>query len=466
MQFFERSAVPIGAAYSFDANNWLADADAAASGSAGAFLPWSQMPPLERSEHLLAMAKVLDARRDEFVEICAAEVGASENWTLFNVNLACEVLRNAATLTPLLADQATRNETAGTSSIVRRQAAGVVLGIVPWNAPIVLGARAIASPLICGNTVIMKGSEFCPRTHELLVEVFNSAGLPEGVLNCVIGEAHNTANVVSHLIAHPAVRRVNFTGSTRVGREVAVEAAQNLKPVVLELSGKAPILVLADADLDAAVEAACFGAYFNQGQVCMSTEWIVVVDAVADEFVDRLASRVQQIKAKDPAGADAQLGPMISVDAVARVEGLIADAVENGAILLAGGDSNGIVMQPVLLDRIASNMRIFKEESFGPVASVLRVTDAEEAISLVNDSRFGLSAAIFSQDLKAAHAIADRLECGIVQINGPTVHDDPAMPFGGMKDSGYGRFGGESAIEAFTELRWIATHDAGRTPTL
>lgn len=440
--------------------------DTAVNAAASAFPVWSRMPVADRVVILQDMMDALDSRREEFYDLAAKEVGASHSWTSFTIDLAIGMLAHVASLAPALEDREVFDPQSGKCSIIRRQPAGVVLGMVPWNAPIVLGVRAIASALMCGNTVVMKGSEHCPKTHQHLVDVLNGAGLPGGVLTCVISDPEEAHNTMVQLIAHPCIRRVNFTGSTRVGRDVAMEVARHLKPVLLELSGKAPLIVLDDADLDAAVEAACFGAFFNQGQICMSTDWIIVVKSVADALVAKLQARTAQIKAADPVAEMATLGRLISADAAKRVNGLIEDAVSKGARLLVGGQIDGCVMQPALLDGIAANMRIYREETFGPLASIMRVHDAEEAVSIANDSEFGLNAAVFTRDLDRAQAIADRLEYGVVQINGPTVHDDPTMPFGGMKNSGYGRFGGEQAINEFTELRWIATHQAGQTPTL
>lgn len=434
--------------------------EAAANAAAQAFADWSHRPVAERAAVIGRMEGLLENRRDDLFALASEEVGADRAWVDFNIDLAQGILRHVAGLAPALEDRIVTREGTGNRSIIRQQPVGVVLGMVPWNAPITLGVRAVAGALMCGNTVVMKGSERCPGTHQLLVDILNSAGLPPGALGCVVSAPEDAHDTMVALIAHPCIRRVNFTGSTRVGRDVAMEAARHLKPVLLELSGKAPLIVLEDADLDAAVEAACFGAYFNQGQICMSTEWIIVVQPVADAFVARLAARVAQLAAAD------QRGRMISVEAVDRVRGLIEDAVAKGARLLAGGDASDGRMQPTLLDGIAANMRVFREETFGPLASVMRVHDAEEAISIANASEFGLNVAIFSRDIDRALAIADTLEFGVVQINGPTVHDDPSMPFGGMKLSGHGRFGGDSAVREFTETRWIAIHDAGSTPRL
>lgn len=410
------------------------------------------------------MADAIDRGRGRLITAAAYEVGAAPGWTDFNIDLAMRVFRQAATLPALMCDREVASADGAKRSILRRQSVGVVLGIAPWNAPVTLAARAVAAPLACGNTVVLKASEHCPETHRALISILTEAGLPDGVANVVTNTPDQSETVVTQLVAHPAVRRVNFTGSTRVGREVAVTAARHLKRCVLELSGKAPLIVLEDADLDAAAHAAAFGAFFNQGQICMSTERIIVVDAIADDFVDRLVALTARLRAADPRHEAAPLGALIHEGAAARVSGLIREALARGAVLRIGGQVEGAVMQPAVVDRVAPNMAIYHEESFGPVASVLRVRDEDEAVSVANDTDYGLAASVFSRDEPRALAVAGRLETGICHINGATVYDDPEMPFGGMKASGYGRFGGAAALEEFTELRWIAVHAGQRYP--
>jgi vanillin dehydrogenase len=261
---------------------------------------------------------------------------------------------------------------------------------------------------------------------------------------------------VEALIAHPAVRRVNFTGSTRVGRLIAQSCATHLKRAVLELGGKAPMLVLDDADLDAAVAAAAFGAFANQGQICMSTERIVVDARVADAFVSQLVAKAQTLRAGLPGTEGCVLGTLISREAALRVQALIDDAVRHGARLLTGGQIEGVILQPTVLDHVTPAMRIYSEESFGPVATVVRVHSDEEAITVANDNEFGLAAAVFGRDLNRALGVARRIESGICHINSATVQDEPQMPFGGVKGSGYGRMGGKAGLDEFTELRWLS----------
>jgi acyl-CoA reductase-like NAD-dependent aldehyde dehydrogenase len=435
-------------------------AEEVANRAARAYWRWSVTPPEERCRYLSIMSEKLGDARDRLAKIAAREIGAAPKWIDFNIDIAQQMLRCAGDLIPLMQDQIVVNPDHGTSSTLRRQAVGVVLGFAPWNAPIALAVRAVAAPLACGNTVVLKASEHCPETHGAVIDALGASGLPEGVATVVRNAPEDDAATTRSLIAHPAIRRINFTGSTRVGRIIAEMAAKELKRCLLELSGKAPLLVMADADLDAAVSAAAFGAFFNQGQICMSTERIIVIDEVADAFVEKLVAKTRSLNAADPHIADAPLGRLINDKAAARVRGLIDDAVAKGATLLTGGEVEGAVMQPAVLDHVSSAMRLYHEESFGPVATILRVADAEEAVSIANDTEFGLSSAIFGGDIDACMALATRLETGICQINGPTVFDDAAMPFGGMKASGYGRFGGPTSIDEFTELRWIAQHDA------
>ena len=261
-----------------------------------------------------------------------------------------------------------------------RQPAGVVLGIAPWNAPIILGVRAIATPLACGNTVIFKGSENCPRTHQLIVEAFQEAGFPPGVVNYITNAPADAGAVVEAMVAHPAVRRVNFTGSTKVGRIIAQTCAKYLKPVVLELGGKAPLVILDDADIEDAVNGAAFGCFANSGQICMSTERIIVDQKVADEFVKKFAAKAAALPLGDPRKPEpVVLGSVIGMSTVQHCNALIDDALAQGAKLLCGGKAETTLMPATVLDHVTPKMRIYHEETFGPVKCVVRVKDTEEA---------------------------------------------------------------------------------------
>ncbi|MFM6853320.1 MAG: aldehyde dehydrogenase family protein, partial [Sphingopyxis sp.] len=277
-----------------------ADMAAIAQRAAAAFPAWAAMGPNARRAILTRAADALAASADAFVDAMMAEIGATKGWALFNLNLAVGMVREAAALTTQIGGEVIPSDKPGCLAMALREPVGVILGIAPWNAPIILGVRAIAVPLACGNAVILKASELSPRTHALIIEAFATAGFPDGVVNIVTNAPADAGDVVGALIDHPAVKRINFTGSTHVGRIIAKRAAEHLKPCVLELGGKAPLIVLADADLDEAVKAAAFGAFMNQGQICMSTERVIVVDAVADAFAAKFAEKANSMATGDP----------------------------------------------------------------------------------------------------------------------------------------------------------------------
>jgi len=419
------------------------------------FASWSQQGPNARRAVLLAAATALEAKQAEFVAAMAAEVGATAGWAGFNVMLAASMLREAASITTQISGEVIPSDKPGCLAMAVREPVGVILGIAPWNAPIILGVRAVSTALACGNSVILKAAENCPRTHELIIAALAEAGFPEGTVNIVTNAPADAADVVAALIDQPAIKRINFTGSTHVGRIIAKRAAEHLKPCLLELGGKAPMLVLDDADLDEAVKAAAFGAYMNQGQICMSTERLVVVDAVADEFARKLSEKVKTMACGDPREGNTPLGAVVDMSAVERVNMLIEDALAKGATLLAGGTADSVLMPATLLDHVTAEMKIYRDESFGPVVAMIRVADEAAAIKTANDSEFGLSASVFTTNAGRGLKVARQIQSGICHVNGPTVHDEAQMPFGGVGSSGYGRFGGKAGIDSFTELRWI-----------
>ncbi|HEY0748258.1 MAG TPA: aldehyde dehydrogenase [Steroidobacteraceae bacterium] len=426
---------------------------------------WAVLGPNARRAVLMRAASALEARKDDFVNAMMTEIGATAGWAMFNLMLAAGMIREAAALTTQIGGEVIPSDKPGCLALTLREPVGVVLGIAPWNAPIILGVRAVAVPLACGNAVILKASELCPRTHSLIIEAFAGAGFPEGVVNIVTNAPKDAAEVVGALIDHPAVRRINFTGSTAIGRIVAKRAAEHLKPCLLELGGKAPLIVLEDADLDEAVKAAAFGAFMNQGQICMSTERIIVVEAVAAEFVKRFAAKAQSLATGDPREGKTPLGAVVDQKTVTHVNNLIDDAVAKGATLVAGGKAEHVLMPATVVDGVIGSMNIYRDESFGPIVGILRAKDEADAIRLANDSEYGLSAAVFTRDTARGLRVARQIRSGICHINGPTVHDEAQMPFGGVGASGYGRFGGKAGIEQFTELRWITIEtQAGHFP--
>jgi len=433
-----------------------ADMAAIAARAAAAQPAWGAMGPNARRAVLQKAADALASKQDAFVAAMMGEIGATAGWAMFNLGLAVGMVREAASLTSQIAGEVIPSDKPGCLAMALKEPVGVILGIAPWNAPIILGVRAIAVPLACGNAVILKASEQCPRTHALIIEAFAEAGFPEGLVQVVTNAPEDAAAVVGALIDAPEVKRINFTGSTAVGRIIATRAAQHLKPCLLELGGKAPMIICADADLDEAVKAAAFGAYMNQGQICMSTERIIVVEAVADEFAAKFATKVKTLTAGDPREGKTPLGGVVDAKTVAHCLSLVEDAVAKGAVLLTGGETtHNVVMPAHLVDKVTPDMKLFRDESFGPVVGIIRARDDAHAIELANDTEYGLSAAVFTRDTAKGLILAKQIKSGICHINGPTVHDEAQMPFGGVGASGYGRFGGRQGIDSFTETRWI-----------
>jgi vanillin dehydrogenase len=435
----------------------------AAEAAERAFPGWSSMAPGARGGLLQRASELLMERQREIAALVTEETGGTFGWGMFNVQLGAGMLAYSASQADAQAEeQEIPSHIPGKRAKAVRQPVGVVVGIAPWNAPVVLGVRAVAAPLAYGNTVVLKASEQCPRTHAAIVDALKDAGLPAGAVNLVTNDPNDAAEVVEELIAHPAVQRINFTGSTRVGRIVAETAARHLKRVLLELGGKTPLVVLADADLERAVSAANFGSFMHQGQICMSTERIVIDRSVAEEFADKLRERANSLKVGDPREQDTQIGPLVNEDALKRVTEHFEDAVAKGAKVITGGKAEGLYFQPTVLTDVTREMRVYYEESFGPIVSIVPVDGVDEAIRVANDTEYGLSSAVFSRDVDAALAVARQLQTGMCHINDATVNDEPQMPFGGVKHSGWGRFGGKAALEEFTELRWITIQDSPR----
>lgn len=432
----------------------VSDANDAVEAAAAAFPAWSALGPNARRAALNKAADALGAKVEDFVEAMKGEIGATEGWARFNHMLAVGMVREAAALTTQIGGEVIPSDKPGCIAMALREPVGVMLGIAPWNAPIILGVRAVAVPLACGNTVVLKASEQCPRTHSLIAEAFDEA-LPKGAVSIVTNSPADAPEIVGALIDNPHVRRINFTGSTAVGRIIAKRAAEHLKPVLLELGGKAPLIVLEDADLDEAVKAAAFGAFMNQGQICMSTERIIVVDAVADDFVEKFAAKVGTMAVGDPREGKTPLGAVVDQKTVDHCRALIEDAVSAGAKQVNGGDADGVLMPAHVIDHVTPEMKLFRDESFGPVVGIIRARDEAHAIELANDTEYGLSASVFTRDTARGLKVAKQIKSGICHVNGPTVHDEAQMPFGGVKASGYGRFGGKAGIDSFTELRWI-----------
>jgi acyl-CoA reductase-like NAD-dependent aldehyde dehydrogenase len=432
------------------------DARHAIEAADGAFASWSATPPAERQRVFLKAADLLESRNDEVVGLLARETGCSFGFGLFQMNFVAGLFRQAAGLAYAPIGQVIPSDVPGTFAMSLRKPVGVVAGIAPWNAALILSARSISAPLVLGNTMVLKPSEWSPVAGGLIWgEIFTDAGLPSGVLNVVTHAPGAAGPIGEEFTSHPAVRRINFTGSTNTGRKLAEAAGRNLKRVVLELGGYNPLIVLADADLEYAVNASAFGAFLHQGQICMSARRIIVERSIADEFTERLAAKTKTLKAGDPKEHDTIIGPLISDDALSTVKARVDEAVAKGARVLAGGEAVGSCYQATLLADVPDDSDFARLETFGPVAAIDVVDTAEDAVARANATDYGLSAGILTNDPDRGFALAQQIEAGIVHVNDQPVGDEPQMPFGGVKDSGWGRFGGQAVMDEFTELRWI-----------
>lgn len=433
------------------------DVTRAVDAAAAAFMSWSETSPSQRRQILFKAGDLLEERGESAAALMARETGATFGWAMFNVGLAANMMREAASLTTAPIGEVLATDNPDALSLAVRQPAGVVAAFAPWNAPLILGTRAIAAPIAVGNTVVVKASEEAPLACALfLADILHEAGLPAGVVNVITNDRRDAADIAETLIGDRRVRRVNFTGSTAVGRKIGEIAARHLTPALLELGGKNSVLVLDDADLEYAVEAVAFGAYLNSGQICMSADRVLVHRAVADEFIAGLAEKAKSLPTGDPTDPSVVIGPLISSYAANRVAGLVAAAVASGARVVAGGgEADGAHYPATVLADVTPQMRVHTEEIFGPVCTVLTVEDEDEAVAVANDSPYGLTAGVVTADQTRGLAVARRLRTGIAHVNDQSIDDEPMAPFGGVGDSGIGRFGGRAALDAFTDLRWI-----------
>jgi len=439
------------------------DAAAAVAAAAEAFPDWAALPPAAKQDLFLRAADLLRERQPELVRLATVETGCTFGFGMFQTEFVIGLLRQGAGLVYAPTGTVIPSDMPGALAMGLRQPVGVVGGLAPWNAPLILSLRAVVAPLALGNTVVLKPSEHSPLVGGLaLAEVFAAAGFPPGTVNVVTHAPGEAAPIGEELMANPLVRRISFTGSTATGRRLAEQAGRHLKRMVLELGGQNPLLVLDDADVGYAVDAACFGAFLHQGQICMSTRRILVDRSVAGAFTEALAAKTASLKAGNPAEPDTIIGPLITPEAAELARGRIAAAVDRGARVLAGGDLDGSVLQATLVTDVPDDSDLGREETFAPIATLTTVDGIDEAVARANATRYGLTAGIITTDHDRGVGIARRLEAGIVHVNDQTVHDEPQMPFGGVKDSGWGRFGGLAAADDFTELRWITVQSATR----
>ena len=440
----------------------LEDVQLAVSAAASAQDSWARLSHNQRAGFLLKAADVMEERQQDFVTALVEEGGSWLGKAMFEASYSAEALRAAAAMVFQMNGEVLPSEY-GKVSMTIRQPLGVISVISPWNFPLLLSVRGFAVAMAIGNTIVLKPSEETPVSGGLLLaEVFESIGLPAGVFNVVTCSRAAIQDFGDELVANPAIRGVSFTGSTAVGRHIAALAGSLLKKACVELGGKDALIVLDDADMSRAVNAATFGAFMHQGQICMSVERIIVHQAVAEEFIDRLVANVKTLGVGDPSEMANVIGPLINEKQLQKVHEQVNDAIENGAELLTGGDFHGLFYEPTVLRGVRADMKIFRQETFGPVAAVMVVANEKEAIDMANDSEYGLSAGIICRNEQRAMDVARQLDTGMAHINDSSVNDEANVPFGGFKNSGMGRQNGKYSVEAFSELRWISLERGGR----
>jgi vanillin dehydrogenase len=440
------------------------DARSAIDAAKAAFPEWAATPPAAKRQIFLKGADVMESRQDDLVQAMMEEVGGTIGISMFQMGFVPGLFRMAASAAYDVKGEIIPADHANSFFMAMRQPAGVVACFAPFNVPYILGSRSFTLPIAYGNTAVLKPSEDAPLTGGLLLaEIFEEAGLPPGVLNVVTSTREAAEEIGDEMIANPSVRRISFTGSTKVGRVIAEKAGRHLKRAVLELGGKDPLIILGDADVDYAIDAAAWGAFLHQGEICMSTERIIVEKSIAKEFTEKLKERAESLPMGDPTDPATAIGPLINQRAVDKVHNQVEEAVAAGAKLVTGGQHDNLVYHPTVVTDVKPDMQLFREQTFGPVAPIVVVDDAEEALAVANDSDYGLSSGILTNDFNRALDMAMRLETGMVHIGDQTVNDEPQAPFGGVKGSGYGRFGGQAALDEFTELRWINVQRVPRT---
>lgn len=430
----------------------LHDLEKAIAAADAARESWGKTLAAEREGILLKAAEVLAGRIPEVAEVLRREGGAAFGKSMFEASFVVNLLRSAAGECRRIFGDTMPSDSPGVFSMSVRRPLGVIAGIAPFNFPFLLACKKVALALAAGNTFVLKPAGYTPVSGLLIAEIFEAAGLPKGVLNVIPGPG---AKLGDALTVDPRVKMITFTGSTEVGRHIATLAAPYFKKVTLEMGGKSPIIVLKDADIAYAADAACFGIFMHQGQICMANSRIIVEAPVYEAFCEAFAAKVKKLQMGDPSHPHTVIGPLITRGQCGVVQGHVDDALANGAKLLCGGKSEGAFYEATVLAGVTTDMVVFREESFGPLVSVIKAADSEEALRIANDSCFGLSSALITNDLQKALDLSLRLEAGMVHINDSSILDEPHVPFGGIKESGTGREGGRWSMEEMTEIKWI-----------
>jgi acyl-CoA reductase-like NAD-dependent aldehyde dehydrogenase len=456
---FEDYSPFTGEVFSRVASGTKEDAVRAIEAATAAFPMWAATAPKQKQKILLKAADIVDQRADDIGRVLAEETGGVPAFVNFQLTWITGLLRQAAGWVYLPTGEVIPSDYPGALHMAIRRPLGVIAGFSPWNGASLLAWRTVVSPIAFGNTMVLKPSEFAPVSAGTLVaEILEEAGLPAGVLNVVTHGPGEAEPIADEFFENPAVRLINFTGSSAIGRLLAERAGRALKPIVLELGGYNPLIVLDDADMEYAVNASAFGAFMHQGQVCMATRKVIIDEGMKSTFLDNLAEKVESYKIGDPSESDTIIGPLIHNKALGLVKRDVEDAVAKGARVVTGGQAEGSCWQPTVLTDVPKGTHLYNEETFGPVLVVQSVSSVEEAIEVANDHKYGLSAGVITGDPDRGLAMAPLIETGIFHINDQTVADEPQMPLGGVRNSGWGRSGPHS-VEDFTHVQWVSVQN-------
>lgn len=436
------------------------DVDAACEAAKAVQPAWAQTPPQERAQVIFQAAAVLARRRPEVLSWLVRESGSTRIKAEIEIDSAYGIMIEAASFPGRIEGRILAAAFPGQESRVYREPIGVVSVISPWNFPLHLSMRSVAPALALGNSVVVKPASDTPVTGGLLLaKIFEEAGLPAGVLSVIVGAG---SEIGDHFVEHPIPRLISFTGSTAVGRGIGriASSGQYIKRVALELGGNSPLVVLDDADVDWAAHAAIVGRYLHQGQICMSTNRVIVDAAVHDTFVDAVVDRARKLQVGNPDDPKTAIGPVINEQQLKGLVEKIEGAKRDGGKQLVGGKAEGNVLPPHVFAGVQPEWEIAVDESFGPVLPILKARDEAHALELANATQYGLSSAVFTRDFERGVRFARRIVAGMTHINDTTVDDQPNAPFGGEKNSGLGRFNGEWAMEEFTRAHWVTLQHA------
>lgn len=434
------------------------DIEAAITSAHNAFKSWSKTSPKEREAILVKAAEIFESKQEEIRELLAVETGSTFGKAMFEMGLTSEIIRTAGSEAIRVSGETHATNHPGMSSYSVRKPLGVVAAITPFNVPIGLASKKFAFAMAAGNTVVVKPASATSACAIIFGEIFKEAGLPDGVFNVI---PCSSSVLGEKFQEDKRVKLITFTGSTEVGKKIAGSAAANLTKFTVELGGKSPLVILKDAPIDFAVDTASFGVYTHQGQICMAGSKVIVEEEIYDEFSEAFTKKVKTLKSGDPLDPSNKIGPLIEEAQCGFIDGLIEDAINKGAKVLTGYSHKGCFYEATLLADVTPDMRIYHEEVFGPVATIIKATDIDHAIEMANDTEYGLSSACITNDLAKSMRLSEEIEAGMLHVNGPTIMDEGHIPFGGVKDSGMGREGGHFSIEEMTELKWITVEAPG-----